>query len=153
MASTSIYVRGRIEDFDTEQRYDLIIMLNLIEHVEDPTGLLEKVGSRLAKGGNIIIKTPNTDSLDARLIRDSYWGGLHCPRHWVLFNRASMGYACRRASLHIDEMRFTQGAPFWSWSVLSILQRRSLVRISQENPWSTMVYCRICGASSRASTS
>ncbi len=79
------FVLSRIEDFSDPRRFDLITMLNLVEHVRDPRALLEKARDSLSEKGRLLIKTPNCDSLDARVFRKSYWGGLHSPRHWVLF--------------------------------------------------------------------
>ena len=48
---------GRVEDFKTDRKYDLILLLNLIEHVEDPVGVLSKMRELLAPGGRILAKT------------------------------------------------------------------------------------------------
>ena len=45
---------GRVEDFKTDRKYDLILLLNLIEHVEDPVGVLSKMRELLAPGGRIL---------------------------------------------------------------------------------------------------
>ena len=80
------YFEGTIETFTTDKRFHLILMLNLIEHVANPLAVLQKAESLLSPGGIIVIKTPNTISWDARLYKKSYWGGLHCPRHWTMFS-------------------------------------------------------------------
>ncbi len=128
------YFCGRIEDFRTDERYHVILALNIIEHVADPLGMLRQLRDMLAPGGTIIIKTPNVDSLDARLFRSSYWGGLHCPRHWVLFNDRSLSEAVERSGLRVRKLSLTQGAPFWTWSTLIWLHRKGLVRIDRERP-------------------
>jgi 2-polyprenyl-3-methyl-5-hydroxy-6-metoxy-1,4-benzoquinol methylase len=128
------FVAGRIEEARGIGPFDLVLMLNLIEHVQDPVAVLRSIGRQLRPGGRILVKTPNHDSLDARLFRHSYWGGLHCPRHWVVFTPAAMRTAARRAGLEVLELELTQGAPFWTWSVLDALQRRGWVRISRERP-------------------
>lgn len=125
---------GRIEDLPEGARFDLVLMLNLIEHVQDPVGVLRTLGQRLKPGGRILLKTPNHDSLDARLFRHGYWGGLHCPRHWVLFTPPALRRAAGAAGLAVQEFRLTQGAPFWAWSVLDALERRGLVRVSAQRP-------------------
>lgn len=115
------YFCGRIEDFQSEEKFDLILMMNLIEHVKDPVGILKKVGALLKPGGRILLKTPNYDSLDARLFRTSYWGGLHAPRHWVLFTPESFKIAVERSGLKLVRLSLTQGAPFWAASITSLL--------------------------------
>jgi SAM-dependent methyltransferase len=40
-----------IEELKTDRQFDLILMLNLIEHVPDPTAILEKAKTLLRPGG------------------------------------------------------------------------------------------------------
>src|SRR3984893_4170981 len=42
------YSHCRIEDFQCNYSFDLILLLNLIEHVENPVDVLQKAGSMLA---------------------------------------------------------------------------------------------------------
>lgn len=128
------FVRSRIEDYRTEKQFDLILMLNLIEHVEDPVGVLRRMHELLAPGGVILVKTPNHASLDGRLFRHRNWGGYHCPRHWAIFTPDSFKLAVRKAGLTIRAIRMTQGAPFWAVSVLAALSDSGLVRIDRSRP-------------------
>jgi len=125
---------GRIEDFATNDRYHAILMLNLIEHVADPIAVLKKTSELLAPGGRIYVKTPNFRALDATLFKDKNWGGYHCPRHFVLFSRESFSLAASKAGLAVDDFGYTQGAPFWSVSILEMLRRWGLVSVSSERP-------------------
>lgn len=133
-AAGHTYFLGRIEDFTTDEKFDLILMLNLIEHVKDPVGMLKKASAMLAPGGRILIKTPNYDALDARLFRHHNWGGYHCPRHWVLFDPESFRQATQKAGVEIETLSLTQGAPFWTWSVLNALKNMGLADISADRP-------------------
>jgi 2-polyprenyl-3-methyl-5-hydroxy-6-metoxy-1,4-benzoquinol methylase len=128
------YFCGRIEDFETSERFDLVVLLNLIEHVRDPEQVMRKVGSLLAPGGLVLVKTPNYDALDARLFRHHDWAGLHCPRHWVLFTKRSFETLARRAGLRIQEASYTQGAPFWTASALGWLAANGAVHVSRDRP-------------------
>lgn len=125
---------GRVETFESDRKYDLILLLNLIEHVDDPVAVLAKMRSLLAPGGVMLVKTPNHDSLDARLFRHSSWGGYHCPRHWVIFTPESFGQAVASAGLRLERLEMTQGAPFWAVSALEWLGRRGLVRTGRDRP-------------------
>lgn len=125
---------GRVEDFTSKRKFDLILLLNLIEHVEDPVAVLAKMKQLLAPGGKILAKTPNHDSLDARLFKNHSWGGYHCPRHWVIFTPESFAGAVRKAGLSLDRIEFTQGAPFWAVSALEWLGRKRLVRVNRARP-------------------
>ncbi len=128
------YFRGTIEAYQPDRLYDLVLMLNLIEHVADPKATLAKVGALLKPGGIALIKTPNIESWDARIFRRTYWGGLHAPRHWVLFSEKSFRLALEGTGLQITDLKYTQGAPFWTWSVLAWMHRRKWIVISAQRP-------------------
>jgi 2-polyprenyl-3-methyl-5-hydroxy-6-metoxy-1,4-benzoquinol methylase len=128
------YFEGTIEAFNTDKKFDLILMLNLIEHVENPLAVLQKAEALLQNGGIIIIKTPNTDSWDARLFKTTYWGGLHCPRHWVIFSEKSFKHLLLSTKLKIKKLTYTQGAPFWAFSIIAALYRKRIVKISADKP-------------------
>jgi 2-polyprenyl-3-methyl-5-hydroxy-6-metoxy-1,4-benzoquinol methylase len=128
------YFCGRIEDFDTEERYDLILMLNLIEHVANPRGVLAKAKQLLTPNGRLYIKTPNFRALDAKLFRHANWGGYHCPRHFVLFTRESLSRLLKSLGLRVSSLSYTQGAPFWALSIFELLRRAGVVEASRANP-------------------
>jgi 2-polyprenyl-3-methyl-5-hydroxy-6-metoxy-1,4-benzoquinol methylase len=131
------YALGPFEQFAPEVSFDLILMLNLIEHVADPVAILQHAATVLKPGGRIFIKTPNFDALDARIFHNHYWGGFHTPRHFVLFNERSIRRSCEASGLYVVDFHYTQGAPFWSTSVLGLLHTAGLIKISRERP---MIY-------------
>ena len=128
------FFHGPIQDFSSENRFDLVLMLNLIEHISDPKETLIKIEQMMNPGGIVLLKTPNTESLDARLYRKSYWGGLHCPRHWILFSKKSFSHMVSQTNLVLHKIKYTQGAPFWAWSVLISMKKKGLVKITKERP-------------------
>lgn len=128
------YFHGRIEDYESTQRYDLILALNLIEHVAKPLEVLHKLKDCLTPEGLILIKTPNINSLDARLFQNSNWGGFHCPRHWVLFDKESFLAAASQAGLAPVQFKYTQGAPFWAVSCLAAMQKKGWIRMDRAHP-------------------
>ena len=77
---------SRIEDFRPADRFDVVIMFQLIEHVEDPRVIAKQVHSILNPGGFFIVETPNPAGLDYQWFKKSYWGHYHFPRHWNLFS-------------------------------------------------------------------
>jgi 2-polyprenyl-3-methyl-5-hydroxy-6-metoxy-1,4-benzoquinol methylase len=126
---------GRFEDVDVNGKtFNLILMLNLIEHVADPKSVLSKAAGMLKPGGVIWVKTPNFKSLDARIFRHRSWAGYHAPRHFIIFNKTSFEKLAKGSGLSIASFHYTQGAPFWSISILNALRSRGLVKASSEHP-------------------
>jgi SAM-dependent methyltransferase len=119
---------GTIEQFETDERFDLVLMLNLIEHVADPIGVLRKAAGLVAGDGLIWLQTPNFRALDGRLFRHRNWAGYHCPRHWAIFGEAGLRRALTQAGLEAVRFRRTQGGGFWAQSVLGLRRARLMGR-------------------------
>ena len=117
-------VASRFEDFETDARFDLILMLNLVEHVAHPIPLLRKAGELLEVGGLVWLQTPNFRSLDARLFRHRNWAGYHCPRHWVIFSEEGLRRGLSSAGLEPVRFSRTQGGAFWAASLLGLRRAR-----------------------------
>jgi 2-polyprenyl-3-methyl-5-hydroxy-6-metoxy-1,4-benzoquinol methylase len=133
-ANGHAYYLTTFENFRTSERFDVILMLNLIEHVTDPMRVLRKAKELLQPGGRIWIKTPNFDALDARLFKDRSWGGFHTPRHFVLFTKDSLVRHCEAAGFKVAHCSYTQGAPFWTVSMINELRKLGLSKVSAERP-------------------
>lgn len=133
-AAGHVFHAGGVERFDGDRSFDLILLLNLIEHVADPAGVLCKMRDALSDRGRLVVQTPNTDTLDCRLFRDRSWAGFHCPRHWVLFTRPSFLALAERCGLRCEQARYVQGGYQWAASILASLAEKGLVRVSAEHP-------------------
>jgi SAM-dependent methyltransferase len=117
---------GTIEQFDTARRFDLVLMLNLIEHVADPVGILGRAAELVEPGGLIWIQTPNFRALDGRIFRRLNWAGYHCPRHWAIFSEVGLRAALERVGLEAVRFRRTQGGGFWAQSLLGLRRARRM---------------------------
>lgn len=52
-------INSSIEDFTTNESYDIIVMKQVLHHIASRKSVLKKLGSHLKEGGVIIIMTPN----------------------------------------------------------------------------------------------
>ncbi len=113
---------GNVEDLDLpENTYDLALMIQTIEHVENPAAILKAVKRILKKGGKIVVVTDNTDSIDFGLFKKNYWGGYHFPRHWNLFNRKSLTKLAENVGFEVADLT-TQVSPVnWVYSIHNAL--------------------------------
>lgn len=101
--------------------YDLILLIMTIEHVADPGGLLAAIRRLLKPGGRVVIVTDNVGSIDFRLFRGRHWGGYHFPRHWNLFDSASLATLASNVGLERERIRTAMSPVNWAYSVRNLL--------------------------------
>lgn len=81
---------GNIDILDPEvEKFDVITLGHVIEHVHNPADFLGKCFNMLKKGGYIWIETPNIES-EGHFIYGRNWRGLEPPRHLVIFSYGSL---------------------------------------------------------------
>jgi 2-polyprenyl-3-methyl-5-hydroxy-6-metoxy-1,4-benzoquinol methylase len=80
---------GDIDVLNREEKFDIITLSHVLEHVHDPYYLLQKCYNLLDKNGYIWIDTPNLSSEGHKIYREN-WRGLEPPRHLVLFSYYSL---------------------------------------------------------------
>ena len=56
-----------IEDLELDERFDTVTMLNVLEHVTDPVGLLKKAATFLSKDGILIVHVPNAQAVNRKI--------------------------------------------------------------------------------------
>jgi 2-polyprenyl-3-methyl-5-hydroxy-6-metoxy-1,4-benzoquinol methylase len=109
---------SRMEDFTTEQgTFDGIIMLQLIEHVDDPGAVALSAFDLLKPGGCFIVETPNLAGLDYSLFRGRWWGHYHFPRHWNLFSAASIDRMLEEKGFTIERRDYLISTSAWTISL------------------------------------
>jgi 2-polyprenyl-3-methyl-5-hydroxy-6-metoxy-1,4-benzoquinol methylase len=68
------------------ERFDVVTMMDLIEHVPDPSELLAEVARILEAGGMIAILTPDAGSWTSRGLGSRWPEALRAPEHVTLFS-------------------------------------------------------------------
>lgn len=58
-----VKIHALFEEFQPEQPFDSIILEHVLEHVDDPVGLLTRVKNWLAPGGKLFLGVPNGNSI------------------------------------------------------------------------------------------
>lgn len=56
-----------IEDFQTDEKFDTVLLLDILEHVVDPVTVLHKAASFLSEEGVLIAHVPNANAINRRL--------------------------------------------------------------------------------------
>jgi SAM-dependent methyltransferase len=109
---------ARVEDFAARAPgFDAVIMLQLIEHVEDPVAICRRVHALLRPGGCFVVETPNLAGIDYRLFRRSCWGHYHFPRHWHLFSGASLRRMLEAAGFGVERRECLISTSAWTISL------------------------------------
>jgi 2-polyprenyl-3-methyl-5-hydroxy-6-metoxy-1,4-benzoquinol methylase len=105
------------------KHFDVIWSKHVIEHVADPREFLVVSRELLNEDGIIVLDTPNTDS-PLRKLFGRHWGGWHTPRHWYLFDPATITELARQCELSVVKIYQMPINTFWTWSIHSLLFRR-----------------------------
>lgn len=79
--------------------FDIITMSDLLEHVKNPNKLFNKCYKILKPGGIIMIMTPDTDSLSARIMRKKW--SQYKLEHLFYFNLKSIKFLAKKYNLKI----------------------------------------------------
>ena len=111
-------------DWPFERSAGVIVMNQLIEHLEDPRIALRKARELLRPGGALIIETPALEGQDARIFRDRYWGQWHAPRHWNVFSAKSLSAAAEQAGLKVLSVEYIVCPFSWLHSLQYMLRDR-----------------------------
>jgi SAM-dependent methyltransferase len=70
------------------ERFDVIVLADVLEHLEDPVRALDRCIELLAPEGALVIATPDPSSVTARLAGSRWWGYL--PAHFCLLPRTTL---------------------------------------------------------------
>jgi len=68
--------------------WDAIVMVDVIEHLDDPVGAVRACRTLLADGGVLLVVTPDPSSVAARVVGARWWGYL--PAHTYLLPRRTL---------------------------------------------------------------
>lgn len=81
--------------------FDIVTLVDIIEHVRDPIALLKQASAHVAPGGILFVVTPDVGSVAARILGPRWW---HLRlAHVGYFDDGSFRAACTRAGLAIKK--------------------------------------------------
>jgi len=106
---TAAHIRDRVGigvccgDFLTmapEQTFDLITLNKVLEHVEDPSAMLNRTAAWLSARGVIYVELPDGEAalLDSP-VREEFF-----VEHFAAYSVASLALLCRKAGFHADRI-------------------------------------------------
>lgn len=95
------WIKKNVEEFlsSSSEQYDVIFMLDVLEHLEDPVKILINLKMRLRNGGWVILNVPNRSSFMAKICRS--WAWWMPEDHKFHFNKQSVKFLAEKSGYKI----------------------------------------------------
>jgi SAM-dependent methyltransferase len=110
-------LQGTFPHKEISGQFDVITLVDVLEHVTDPIGLLRSISDALSPDGIGFVVTPDISSLAARVLRWKWWHFRLA--HVGYFNKGILSLALDKASLEALEW----GRPGWYFSADYLVDR------------------------------
>jgi SAM-dependent methyltransferase len=124
--------------------FDIVFLVDVIEHVSDPVGLLQAAEAHLAEGGLLVVVTPDAASRAARILGKRWW---HLrTAHVGYFTPPSLDLAAARAGLvaaHRGRARWYFEIGYLADRVAAYLSLGGLNRLARRVPLTRWLYRRV----------
>jgi len=118
--------QGFLEEIQLpEESFDVVTVFEVIEHLKNPTGLVQECHRILRTGGLMVFRTGNTDSWTARYMKGR-WEYFHISKHGghiCFYNPTSMESLAKRSGFIIENIR-TYGVRFYEKGEISFILYR-----------------------------
>lgn len=110
---------GELLSYPEKELFDVVTMLDLVEHLPNPREALEKARRLLKPGGILVVVTPNVDSFAACLFSGRWWH--YRPPHILFFSGKTLPLFFRQGGFSPLKVY-----PFhWTFSLRYLLSRFS----------------------------
>jgi len=93
---------------NNREKYDLIVMSHVLEHIVDPKEYLEKMKRLLGEKGKIMIIVPNATSFTGKIF-GKYWGYWQVPVHVNHFSKKSLQQLFENSGFRLGSIRTVGG--------------------------------------------
>jgi len=111
-SSNVTVVQGDLTDLsDFGERFESIVMLNVLEHIEDDVGVLSSLRALLQPGGRIVIYVPALNALYGKMDRQL--------GHYRRYSKRSFREIAPDAGLEIVTLRYVNALAIPAWLAFS----------------------------------
>lgn len=105
------------EDLDLQgEKFDLVILSQVLEHIEKPYDFLVKIREIIKPGGILAIAVPNVNSIFVKILRDKDNGCLWVPEHLIHFSKLGLKALLSRTGFEIQRHIYLSRIPYFSLS-------------------------------------
>ncbi len=134
--SYDLRIASKIEELRTKQ-YDLVILIEVIEHIPDPKEVLRTISSLLKPGGALFITTDSVRNIPARYF-PSHCGHYTGPSHVSLFTEQAMTEMLTQSGFRVERLEADRSqelfgnfvaSPFYKLDFLSPRSNDDLVDV------------------------
>lgn len=129
-------VQTYFEEFDTEEKFDVVVMGFVLEHVDDPVAIIRRYKNFLSPSGKLFLAVPNAEVLNRRLghlagmlddlgtlsEHDALLG------HKRYYTVSSLTAEIRRAGCGVDRMEGIYLKPFMTSQIVSLNLDEKVIR-------------------------
>ena len=88
--------------------FDVVTLWDVLEHLPDPSGSLEEISRITKPNGYLVMRVPNSDSVDAKIFGPC-WAGLDLPRHYYVFSKKNIIWFLERIGYGVNKIRCDLG--------------------------------------------
>ena len=110
-------INGTLPNRKVRGKFDVILLIDVIEHVSQPLQLLKILSKLLSPKGKCVIITPDASSIFARLLGFRWWH--YRIAHISYFNSCNLSLILNRANLRVTHTK----RPAWFFSYDYLHQR------------------------------
>ncbi|MFZ2096330.1 MAG: class I SAM-dependent methyltransferase [Anaerolineales bacterium] len=105
--------------------FDAVTLWDVLEHLPDPSSTLAEISRITRPQSYLVLRIPNSDSLDAKLF-GSTWAGLDLPRHNYVFSNRNIRRLLAKNGFEVESISCNIGNyPTFALSVRFWLTKRS----------------------------
>ena len=113
----------------SNQKYDVVSLLDVVEHVANPMEFVTQIASKISPGGYLVLTTPDKGSLAAQIMKNSWW---HIrPAHVGYFDKSTISNLLETQGLKV----LVWGRTTWYFSIAYIFSRFYKKNVTNKQKW------------------
>ena len=109
--------QGDLVDLDLKQRFDVVALNHVLEHVSDPVALVRAAKMQLRDDGLLYVGVPNHHCSDARR-QGGNWEGWALPWHFYHYTPVTLRRLLERCGFRVMRYEFGLSREFNRWPVV-----------------------------------
>ncbi len=95
-----------------DEKFDLVILSQVLEHIDNPASFLYKIRLLLNVNGIVAIAVPNVDSIFVKLLRARENGCLWVPEHLSYFSKKGLATLLNKAGFVTKDHMYITRIPY-----------------------------------------